>query len=263
MDRVCVQSYRSKRPGQPRRRKRSCFENEQSDSTVGYSLPSVPLPFRSSRWYFVLRRSAMSLVSLMRFCKRRFLLGQRKPRPVTRRRPLLLESLEQRTVPSANLLSKTVAMQPGAQGSSIASPDHLVTSLFYDVLNRQPSRAEINNWMALINDNALNSSQVALGFVTSNEYLSKTIAQDYQQFLGRSPQPSEVGGWMDQISLNGLTLQQITAGFLSSKEYYARQGGTNLSWLTGMIQDVLDRTPELIVVISDDMVLQDVITVHG
>ena len=85
----------------------------------------------------------MSLVSLMRFCKRRFLLGQRKPRPVTRRRPLLLESLEQRTVPSANLLSKTVAMQPGAQGSSIASPDHLVTSLFYDVLNRQPSRSEI------------------------------------------------------------------------------------------------------------------------
>src|SRR5207244_847842 len=117
-------------------------------------------------------------------------------------------------------------------------------------------RAEINNWMALINDNALNSSQVALGFVTSNEYLSKTIAQDYQQFLGRSPQPSEVGGWLDQISLNGLTLQQITAGFLSSKEYSARKGGKNLSWLTGMYQDVLGRTPDLNGFNAWDMAMQ-------
>src|SRR5439155_19055644 len=79
---------------------------------------------------------------------------------------------------------------------------------------------------------------------------------DYQQFLGRSPQPDEVGGKLNQISLYGLTLQQVSAGFLSSNEYYAKQGGTNLSWLTGLYHDLLARAPDLNGFNAWDMAMQ-------
>ena len=43
----------------------------------------------------------MSLGSFLRTCKRGFITGQSKPRPIVRQRPLHVEFLEQRTVPSA------------------------------------------------------------------------------------------------------------------------------------------------------------------
>src|SRR5260370_18823338 len=178
----------------------------------------------------------------MRFCRKRFLLMRSRPRPIVSRRPLHLESLEQRTVPSAGLVTpKLPILAGGTPVGPIASPERLVTGLYYDVLNRQPNQAEVDNWMSLIKNDQLDSNQVALGFVTSTEYLAKTIAADYQQYLGRAPQAGEMTGWLNQLSGNSLTLQQITASFVSSKEYYARQGGTDFGWLTGVYQDLLGR----------------------
>jgi photosystem II stability/assembly factor-like uncharacterized protein len=118
----------------------------------------------------------------------------------------------------------------------------IAVGLYYDVLNRLPSRAEAAAW-----DNAmhhgLTAGQMVQMVVQSPEYRINLIQADYQNLLGRSAEPAGLVGWLSAMR-QGVTAQQLLAGILDSPEYVVRHGSTIPGWITGLYQDLLHRAPE-------------------
>src|SRR5262249_44133874 len=144
----------------------------------------------------------------------------------------------------ANLLPKVVPNPGALAAQENAQTASFVTGLYFDVLNRQPTQTEVNDWVSNINVLHLAPDQVVQRFLGSSDYLTNQIVNDYQQFLGRAPEIGAVDTWLQQIFVNNLTAQQVTARFLASPEYFAKQGGTNVSWLSGLYHDLLGRLPD-------------------
>ncbi len=83
---------------------------------------------------------------------------------------------------------------------------------------------------------------MANGLTNSAEYYSNFITGAYNQYLGRAPEASGLAYWV-KLMQQGLTDEQLEAGFIGSAEYIANHGGTGPSWITGMYQNLLGRTP--------------------
>jgi hypothetical protein len=140
----------------------------------------------------------------------------------TTRSRLQVEELEQRSLPS------TVSY---------------VSSLYTNLLNRTPSVQEEAGWVAQMDLLGLQPAQVTNAFVTSREYLSNVIQNDYQAFLQRAPQAAEVQGWLNQLN-NGLGEQQMESAFVGSAEFFALHGGTDSGWVDGVYSAVLGRAAD-------------------
>jgi hypothetical protein len=138
----------------------------------------------------------------------------------TARTRLQVEELEQRSLPS------TVSY---------------VSSLYTNLLNRTPSVQEEVGWIAQI-DLGMPPAQVTNAFVTSPEYRSDVIQNDYQVFVQRAPQPAEVQGWLNQLE-NGLGEQPLESSFLASAEFFALHGNNNDGWVNAVYTTVLGRNP--------------------
>jgi hypothetical protein len=67
-----------------------------------------------------------------------------------------------------------------------------------------------------------------------------TIVWFYRHYLRRNPTPFEVNAHLNALRL-GSSLRDVEAVFLASPEYYRLQGGTPVSWIQGLYQDVLGR----------------------
>ena len=122
------------------------------------------------------------------------------------------------------------------------TPSRFAAGLYYDVLNRQPLRAEVAGWDSAMS-RGMTATQVAQLFIQSPEYRTNTIEADYRDFLGRAVEPAGLIGWLSLMQ-QGLNSQQVLAGFLTSSEYFARQGSTLSGWLTGLYQNLLHRAPD-------------------
>lgn len=136
----------------------------------------------------------------------------------TARARLQVEALEQRSLPST------------------AS---YVSSLYTNLLNRIASVQEEVGWIEQI-DLGMPPAQVTNAFVTSPEYRSDLIQNDYHVFLQRTPQPAEVQGWLNQLE-NGLGEQPLASAFLASPEFFALHGNNNDGWVKGVYATVLGR----------------------
>ncbi|HEY1861119.1 MAG TPA: DUF4214 domain-containing protein [Gemmataceae bacterium] len=133
---------------------------------------------------------------------------------------LQLEELEQRCLPSST---------------------SYVSSLYTNLLNRPGSVQEVVGWAVQL-DLGVPATEVTNAFVTSREYRSDLIRNDYQAFLQRTPQPTEVQGWLNQLE-NGVGEQQLEAAFLASAEFFALHGNNNGGWVNAVYPTVLGRNP--------------------
>jgi subtilisin family serine protease len=124
-----------------------------------------------------------------------------------------------------NQLVTGVATQESTEQAFLASNEYYVlnggtnqswvTSLYQQVLNRTASTQEINGWVTALNQGHLRK-EVALDFLTSNEYRTDQVEGFYQNLLHRNGSPQEVAGWVN----TNLDLLSIENGFLSSDEFY-------------------------------------------
>jgi hypothetical protein len=144
-------------------------------------------------------------------------------------RRLQVESLEERTVP--------VVTNLGA-----VAPGQFVSSLYADVLHRQPQAAESEIW-SLSLDNGASTGQLVRGFIDSREYRTNLIDQTYQKYLHRNPEPGAASFWIGHMQ-SGLSYQGFLVDVLSSKEYIADHGGGS-TWITGLYSDLLNRKPDV------------------
>ena len=87
-----------------------------------------------------------------------------------------------------------------------------------------------------------NLAAVANTFTHSPEYYTDFVAAAYQRYLGRAPDGPGLTGWVSLME-HGLSDERLEACFLGSVEYISHHGGTAQGWITGMYQDLLQRTP--------------------
>ena len=101
------------------------------------------------------------------------------------------------------------------------APATIIRRLYLQVLGRQPSTAEVNNWVAVVGRTG-NGYEVSIGFLNSTEFLGRprTFADHveilYATFLNRTPSDPELTAW-----LNVLTAQLIDVenAFTASPEF--------------------------------------------
>jgi hypothetical protein len=80
-------------------------------------------------------------------------------------------------------------------------------------------------------------------FTHSYEFYAIIVSAGYQQLLRRSPDSVGLANWVVAMQ-SGLSTEQLDASFVSSPEYIANHGGVGATWVAGIYQDLLNRTPQ-------------------
>ena len=115
-----------------------------------------------------------------------------------------------------------------------------VTHLYQDVLQRPPDSVGFNDWVDQLNAGSKTTGEVAIAFLTSDEYRTKTIVGYYQEQLGRSPSAAEVQGMYTRL-VAGETQNELRVTFFSSDEYYNVVGRNPAQFVIGLYSQILDR----------------------
>ena len=108
---------------------------------------------------------------------------------------------------------------PGVGGAP--SDATFVTALYVQVLNRVPAPPEVDNWVGMIG--RIGRAGVALAFLTSGEYRTDVVLDDYSTLLRRPTPPTaaEVANWVK----SSLDITGIRIAFEGSVEFYFRVTG--------------------------------------
>jgi hypothetical protein len=116
-----------------------------------------------------------------------------------------------------------------------------VTSLYSNVLSRNPDRNGLDSWVKQLHAGTLNREQVAFGFWVSAEHRGLEVDQFYTVFLGRNADPSGRAHWV-QMYLSGGSDSDVVLGIVTSTEFTASHPDSN-SFVVAMYVDILGRTP--------------------
>lgn len=84
---------------------------------------------------------------------------------------------------------------------------------------------------------------VAVAFTQVLGYDGAIVSRAYQQYIGREPDDAGLNYWVGRMQA-GLTEEQLDAAFIGSPEYVRDHGGNAAAWVTGMYQNLLDRSPD-------------------
>lgn len=114
-----------------------------------------------------------------------------------------------------------------------------VAGVYQSVLHRAASANDLNYWAAQSGAGVSNAT-IALTVLNSAEAKSHLVANTYQQYLGRSPSPTDMNFWVRALT-SGLSDRQFVSLVVSSNEYYAKNGGTDPGYITGLYRDLLQR----------------------
>jgi len=106
-----------------------------------------------------------------------------------------------------------------------ATPVELFVSRFYkQTLLRNPDAAGLADWTNRLNTGIASGSDVAFGFVFSNEFIARNLNNNdfvtvlYRAFFGREPDTVGFNGWMTQLNA-GTTRKAVLQGFLGAVEF--------------------------------------------
>jgi hypothetical protein len=116
-----------------------------------------------------------------------------------------------------------------------------LTGLYTDLLGRAPDALGLNAWLNAL-ASGLTVNQIALDFTFSGEREAIIITNDYVGFLGRLPEPGAVNAWLTFESL-GFGRADVATQILASDEFFRDHSNIPSSFITGVYQDVLNRTP--------------------
>lgn len=85
-----------------------------------------------------------------------------------------------------------------------------------------------------------NLGTVAESLTHSGDYYSTFVNNIYEQYFTRPADAAGLNYWTTQMALS-TSDEQLEANLLSSSEYVERHGGTDVSWVAAMYQDLLGR----------------------
>lgn len=94
-----------------------------------------------------------------------------------------------------------------------------ITGLYADLLNRgNASTADLAFWETVLDSGASRAS-VAIGFLTSHEYRTDLVQNDYLTYLNRAADPGGLTTWVNALNA-AFTDQELLATILGSPEGY-------------------------------------------
>lgn len=100
-----------------------------------------------------------------------------------------------------------------------------VRRLYNVCLNRQPDPKGLKDWTNWLWDHKKSGSDVAYGFVFSDEFKGKNYSDEvfveymYKAFFGRNSDPAGKANWLDRMHNQGLSRRQVFDGFVGSQEF--------------------------------------------
>jgi hypothetical protein len=107
---------------------------------------------------------------------------------------------------------------------NIQAVETFVTRFYRLCLDRNPDEVGLGGWVAALLDGSLTGSDVAYGFVFSQEFLNKNITNEeylqvlYEAFFNRQPDEAGRQGWLDAMQ-NGATREEVLNGFIYALEF--------------------------------------------
>jgi hypothetical protein len=129
-----------------------------------------------------------------------------------------------------------------------------VANVYQLLLNRVPEPSA-SVWVNDLNNGASPAS-VVLAIEGSAEYLTDQVKAIYELYLHRQPDSGGGQFWVSFLQAGG-TFEEVAEGLTSSQEYYVLQGGTNQGFVTGLYQEVLERTPSNAEIAGWEVALDD------
>jgi hypothetical protein len=137
---------------------------------------------------------------------------QAQGQPLPRRRSrLLLEALEDRTLPT------TVN-------------EVLVTVVYQQVLQRATDPVGLSYWASKL-DAGMTASQLVQAIQNSLENQTNEVTSLYVAILGRQGEPQGIGFWVSFLQ-SGHTMADAEVGFLTSAEFLSQNGSSSTSQVT-------------------------------
>jgi len=102
--------------------------------------------------------------------------------------------------------------------------EDFVTRFYQLCLDRNPDPAGLDGWVSALLDGTLTGSDVAYGFVFSNEFINKKTTNEeylqvlYEAFFNRQPDEAGWQGWLDATQ-NGAGREDVLKGFIFATEF--------------------------------------------
>jgi thermitase len=93
-----------------------------------------------------------------------------------------------------------------------------ITGLYQEVLKRTPSTSELAGWETAMNNGA-SQLDVSIAFLTSQEYRTDLVENDYMTFLLRQADTGGLSHWVNALN-SGATDQEVLAQIFGSPEGY-------------------------------------------
>jgi hypothetical protein len=121
--------------------------------------------------------------------------------------------------------------------------DAFVQAVYVDVLARDAGQEERAGWGQAI-ALGMPPTQVAYGFVNSDEFRILRITEAYEAVLGRAPEPGGMASWLNGMRAGVLSPDDAYRAFLQSEEYYQSTGGTDSAFVAAVYEKILHRTAD-------------------
>jgi hypothetical protein len=105
--------------------------------------------------------------------------------------------------------------------------DGFLKALYHDFLNRPVDSTSEAAWSALMNA-GYTTTQVALGVLTSQEYLTDLVTQDYKTYLGVTPDSNSLGAFVAALTDGTMNNNMVVATILGSGEWMTNNSSTSV-----------------------------------
>lgn len=116
--------------------------------------------------------------------------------------------------------------------------------VYHDLLGRDADQNGLQYWLAQLKA-GMSTNSIALGFTTSDEWLTDRVTALYNDFLGRAPETFGLNYWVNVLKAGGTT-EDLNTGFVGSIEYYNNPQGADGNpavWIQKAYLDILFRPP--------------------
>ena len=101
--------------------------------------------------------------------------------------------------------------------------DAFLNTLYEDFLNRPVDQTSEAAWSTLMKA-GYKTTQVALGVLSSTEYFTDLVNQDYEKYMGVAPDATSLSAFVTALQKGTTTNDMVVASLLGSPEYLARYG---------------------------------------
>ena len=127
------------------------------------------------------------------------------------------------------------------ESRDVPSVTSFVTHLYQDTLGRPPDTGGFNSWVNQLNAGTKTTGDVAIAFLTSEEYRANTIVGYYQAQLGRTPSAAEVQAMSNRL-VAGETQDSLRVTFFASEEFFINAGRNSAQFVNNLYSQILGRS---------------------